>query len=250
MLSRRWSFLAADAGGALPFILGLAVYQAWALGSAYHPSQHHMPATAPTIHGYRGFDWPSAGLLWANFFDPRFGLSAYCPLLLLGVAAPFVQVRYRVPRREMLVIVIYVGLFVAFCAANQYSWLQPSTGFRYLVPVVPVLAILAAQTAQAFTRGLRLVVGILALAQSMVISWAHCNDIRLAAPTLWYRRFQLLWMIRLGEAGVPTAWWWPLAWGLALTAIVGLIWLGSKLTKSTNSNNLEKTYRHAPVPVR
>lgn len=245
MLSRRCSFLGAYAGGALPFILGLAVYQTWAFGSPYHPSQHYMPATAPTTHGYRGFDWPSARLLWANFFDPRFGLFAYCPLLLLGIAAPFVQRRCRVPRREMLVIVNYVGWFVTFCAANQYSWLQPSTGLRYLVPVVPVLGILAAQTAQAFTRWLRLVVGILALTQSVAISWAHSSDIRLAAPTIWHRRFQLPWMIRLTEAGVPTSWWWPLAWGIALTAILGLIWLSPLVWASIRAGALSWHQRKA-----
>src|SRR5205807_2071213 len=82
--SFRIRTLAEFAIGAVPGIAALVIYQAWAFGSFYHPSQHYMIPTAPTSQGYRGFSWPSPELMWANFFDPRFGLFAYCPALLLA----------------------------------------------------------------------------------------------------------------------------------------------------------------------
>ena len=157
-------------------LAGLFLYQMWAFGSFYRPSQHFMTPTSPTSHGYRGFDWPSARLLWANFFDPRFGLFAY------------------------------FGLFVLFCACNQYSWLQPSTGFRYLVPVVPALALLAIQTCQVFPALVKWTIALAALAQSFILSAAHENNFALSVRTLWLRKFELPWMIRLSEVGVKTPW--------------------------------------------
>jgi hypothetical protein len=220
----------AYAAGCLPGLAALAFYQAWAFGSLYHPSQHYMVPTAPTAHGYRGFDWPSPALMWANFVDPRFGLFAYCPALLLAFAAPFAAsfkcpVRYRIPRREAIVLWIYFALFVLFCSANQYSWLQPSTGFRYLVPVVPALALLSMQAAQMLPRWARWAVAGLALAQSLILAAAHENDIRESLGTLWQRRFELFWMVRLRDAGAPVTWAWVVgAYGLLALALA-MIWL-------------------------
>jgi hypothetical protein len=228
--TRRWRVVAAYTAGAALGVAALAFYQVWAFGSPYLPSQHYMPPTAPTARGYRGFDWPSPALLWANFFDPRFGLFAYCPALILAFAAPFTtRVRYRVPQRETRILLTYFVLFVLFCAANQYSWLQPRTGFRYLVPVVPALALLALQVGQALPRVVRWVVASVSCAQSGLLVVAHVNDVRLAVSTLWQRRLALPWMIRLGEAGVPVTWVWTLLTYVLLTLSVAFIWLAPKL---------------------
>jgi hypothetical protein len=223
----RWRILAAYAGGVLPGVAALAGYQAWAFGAFFRPPQHFMTPTAPTARGYRGFDWPSLPLLWANFVDPRFGLFAYCPALLLAFAAPFVKrARYRLPDRENRVLLIYFGLFVLFCAANQYSWLQPLTGFRYLAPVVPGLALLAMQAAQAIPKALRRIVGVAAGAQSLILAAAHENDIRLSVGSLVKRHFTLFWMVRLHEAGAPVTWIWTLVGYLAVCSLLVLIWTG------------------------
>jgi hypothetical protein len=214
------------AAGLVPGVMGLALYQAWAFGSFYHPSQHYMTPTAPTSHGYRGFDWPSPALAWENFFDPRFGLFAYCPALLLAFLAPFRRGgRFRIPPRETVVIVVYFGAFVLFCAANQYSWLQPLTGFRYLVPVVPGLALLAVQAAQGLRPVVKRIVAVATLAQSLLMAASHENDVRLAAAAIWHRHFALVWMLRAARAGAPVTPWWTLAAFLFLTIATALIWL-------------------------
>jgi hypothetical protein len=229
--AQRWRVMTAYAAGIVPAVAALAVYQAWAFGSFYRPSQQYMPPTAPTSHGYRGFDWPSPALMWANFFDPRFGLFAYCPALILAFAAPFLtRVKCRVPARETKILFSYFALFALFCAANQYSWLQPRTGFRYLVPVVPALALLAMQTAQDLPRIVRWVIAALTCLQSVIIAAAHRNDVRLAVSTIWRRKFQLPWMIRLGDAGVPVNWSWPLVTYVLLALAVTAIWLAPALS--------------------
>jgi hypothetical protein len=224
-LRARLKTLLAFAAGAAVCIVLLAFYQRWAFGSPVLPSQHYMHPTAPTSHGYRGFDWPSPALAWANFFDPRFGLFAYCPFLMLGLAAPFIPRKRRlIPTRELWVLILYFVLFVLFCAANQYSWLQPLTGFRYLVPVVPPLAILSIEVARQFPRPLQWILGICACAQSLVLAAAHENDIRLAVSTLVERRGQFFWIIRLRDAGLPVDWGCTLAaWLIPILAAI-YIW--------------------------
>jgi hypothetical protein len=222
----RWRVLAAYGVGLLPGIVALMLYQAWAFGSFYRPSQHYMQPTAPTSRGYRGFDWPSLSLMWANFWDPRFGLFAYCPPLLLAFGAPFLKhIRYRVPRREMWILLAYFSLFVLFCDANQYSWLQPLTGFRYLVPVVPALALLTLQVSQALPRAVKWLIAGAACGQSLVMAAAHENSLGASLTTLWHRRGGFLWVIRLHDARLPITPLLPLlTWGVVAIACTW-VWL-------------------------
>jgi hypothetical protein len=223
----RWKCATAFLAGLAPGIAGLLIYQQLAFGSLYHPAQQYMKATAPTSLGYRGFSWPSPALFWANLFDLRFGLFPYCPALLLAFLAPFAaRGRCRLPPREMRLILVYCFLFFLFCAANRYSWLQPSTGFRYLVPIVPVLALVAIQGAQLLPRIVQWGIAIASLIWSLVLAGAHENDIRLEALTVWNRRCALPWMIRLREAGVPFTWQWVLATYLISGLVIICIWAG------------------------
>jgi hypothetical protein len=224
---------AAYLAGLAPGIAALLVYQQWAFGSFYLPSQHYMTPTAPTALGYRGFGWPSPALVWANFFDPRFGLFPYCPALLLAFMAPLAaRARRRLPDREMRLILVYCLLFVVFCAANQYSWLQPSTGFRYLVPVVPLLALMAIQGAQLLPLIVQWGIAIASLMWSLIVAGAHQNDVRLAAATFWNRRFALPWMIRFREVGKPVTWVWVLLTYLFTVLAIAWIWAGPVARRS------------------
>jgi hypothetical protein len=222
----RIAMLARFAAAALPFGFALLLYQAVAFGNFLLPSQQYMAPTAPTSHGYRGFDWPSPALLWANFFDPRFGLFVYCPLLVLGLASWWIRhVRHPLPRREQSLILLYFGGMVLFCAANQYSWLQPSTGFRYLIPVVPCLLLLTVHVFQALPRALAGGLG----AASVLLSWAMASwrynrpDEALAATLA--DGFPLPWIRHLSELSIVTRPGWMTAgcYG-ALAAALWLTW--------------------------
>jgi hypothetical protein len=149
--------------------------------------------------------------------------------LRLAVAGASVGEFFRPAVWAVRVLLAYFALFVLFCSANQYSWLQTSTGFRYLVPVVPALALLAVQAGQALPRPVRWLLGGAALAQSVIIAAAHQSDIWLAASALIRNRFELPWMIRLHAAGLPVNWLWPAVTFLALALAVGLIWRNPQL---------------------
>jgi hypothetical protein len=226
---RSWKTALAFAAGAAPLICALLLYQTWAFGSFYRPSQHFMTPTAPTSHGYRGIDWPSARLMWANFFDPRFGLFAYCPALLAAFAAPFVKrVRFRIPPLETAILFGYFALFVLFCAANQYSWLQPLTGFRYLVPVVPMLALLAIQTSQAFAPSVRWLLAGAALIETFIFAAGHEMSFALSVRALLVHRFELPWMVRLSDVGVEIPEGAPIIFAAMLAIALAWIWIPAR----------------------
>jgi hypothetical protein len=138
-----------------------------------------------------------------------------------------------VPSRETAILLTYFALFVLFCAANRYSWLQPSTGFRYLAPVVPALALLALQAGEALPRAARWLVAGASCAQSLIIGVAHENDIRAAVSTIWQRKGALFWMVRLGDAGVHVTWVWPLTTYVLLATGCMLIWLAPQRGRLT-----------------
>lgn len=216
------------AAGILPGVLALLIYQQAAFGNFWLPSQHYMAATAPTVRGYRGFDWPSTALIWANFFDARFGLFAYCPMLALAFAAPFVKnAPFRLPRWETAFIFLYFAGFVLFSAANHYSWLQPTTGFRYLAPVVPGLFILALQVMQKMPSWLQC--GIAAF--SVLETWALCSTrehhVMAAFQKAFSEGFPLPWIGRTMELGLLPAWsGWSYAFYGLLAIMAAFFWPG------------------------
>ncbi len=126
--------------GALPMIGLLLGYQWAAFGSPWFPAQRYMPETAYSVIGWNGFFVPTGELLWGNLFDPRYGLFAFCPLLIGALAAPFVRATPEAPDRAQLrgILGTSLALYV-FSSANQFANLQWNTGVRYLVPLVPIL---------------------------------------------------------------------------------------------------------------
>lgn len=128
--------------GAVPPILFL-LYSQWAMyGNPFLPGQYWMPnQNAYVNEGLRGFTLPALDLFWQNLVDPGFGMYSWCPLLLLALVP---AVRYRpesliLPKRERWFVVTATVMFLVFCSTNQYSRLQFNSGFRYLLPLVPLL---------------------------------------------------------------------------------------------------------------
>ncbi len=201
-----------------------------------------MPPTAPTARGYRGFDWPSPALAWALLTEPRFGLFAYSPFLVLAFAAPFVtRLPWRLPERESRLLLLYFALFLVFCSANQYSWLQPLTGFRYLVPVVPGLALLAVQASQGFSRPVKCLLAGLSCSQTMLLAWTHQNDVRRTLSTLRETQFEPLWLIRLQQADAPAV-WIRAAIGFAALASIASVLEISKLLLAAAKSPAEQSH--------
>ena len=234
------------AAAVVPGVLGLLLYQLNAFGNPLLPPQHYMAPTAPTAQGYRGFDWPSPALAWANFFHPEFGLFAYCPLLAMGLAAPFVRnITHRIPKPEMMAMLAYFVTFVIFCAANQYSWLQWATGFRYLVPIVPMLFLLAMQTLQALPACLRWTLAAASLIESGASALTRHHHVGTAFLDAFQNPLRIHWIERMVSMGVMPEWsgWGNLFAGGIIVLLVS-VWLpflrrGSG-TDSTSSSVLMK----------
>lgn len=243
-----WRVRDSGNGGAVPMALrfaaaagfgvaGVLLYQWSVFGNPFFPAQHYMAPTGPTSQGYRGFSWPSAALAWANFFHPEFGLFAYCPLLALGLAAPFVRVKtLRVPGREAAVLLAYFAALSLFCAANQYSWLQWSTGFRYLAPIVPCLFLLAVQTLRALPGWVRYPAVAFSLAGSIasVLTRHHHAGLALVGLLDWPPR--IVWMERLAVMGVIPHWPWHggVLIGAAAALLIG-IWAPVWFSRASTS---------------
>lgn len=129
--------------GALGPIALLWFYQWRSFGHPLYPGQHWMPPVEWIELGYQGYGLPQPELLGALAFDPRFGLFAFCPLLLLALAGPWAR-RRGLPRREWWTcVLLFVALWVFFAGSN-YTRLQYNTGVRYMAPIVPFLFLPAA----------------------------------------------------------------------------------------------------------
>lgn len=137
--ARTRSAVAFSLGAAVP-IAGLLAYQWAAFGSPWFPAQRYMPATRYSVIGWNGFFIPTGELLAGNLFDPRYGLFAFCPMLIAAFAAPFVRREEGDPSRVQLgwIFAAFGALYI-FSSANQFASLQWNTGVRYLVPAVPLL---------------------------------------------------------------------------------------------------------------
>jgi len=156
---------------ALAAISVLFAYQWVAFGHPIWPAQTYMPATEFSVKGWFGFTPPSSELLLGNLFDLRFGLFAFCPLLLLAFAAPFIRERRDswMPSRAELgwIAACFIALLL-FSSAIQFGNLQFNTGVRYMVPAAPLLFLAALPALTALPRIARwMVVGV-----TLVISFA------------------------------------------------------------------------------
>jgi hypothetical protein len=132
------------AGAAIPVLVQL--HSQWAsFGSWIHPPQTWMAQANFTDRGYRGFDWPALDLFVDNLIEPRWGLFAYGPLLVLGLVPPRRgDASAPLPFRAWVAAMAFSFTFMLFAAANQYGRMQWNTGVRYLMPVVPFFFLAAA----------------------------------------------------------------------------------------------------------
>ncbi len=180
--------------GGLLGVTPLWLTQWWQFGDPFRPAQHWMPDAHFSVHGYHGFDLPSAELLWRNLLDPSFGMLAFAPLLLLGMVVGWRRAQFGVgvpaaaaatassvvpppvvTRGERLFVLRFSLTLLLFCAANQFTRLQWNTGFRGLAPLVPFLYLAACDgLARVSGRTLALLAAPLAL-HSWVLAMARAT---------------------------------------------------------------------------
>ena len=156
----------------IPGILFLMGTQWWMYGDPFAPGQFVMPPVNYTEEGVKGISWPSLEVFVKNLTSPGWGLFTFGPLLLVALwplRKPREELRL-VPRRERRFFWGFVLAFMLFCAANIYSLMQFNTGFRYLLPVVPFLFLLACDSLARWSRPALGVVTALAIFHTWVLT--------------------------------------------------------------------------------
>ncbi len=132
MRSRHWKFIL----GAVPIALLLGWYHYVCFGSPWRTSveQSNLFANRDLLFGVLAR--PSAEALWGITFSPYRGLFYCSPVLLLA----FFGVR-RIMRRDLIAIAAIAAIFLILTASFN-GWNGGSAfGPRYLLPVIPLLAI-------------------------------------------------------------------------------------------------------------
>lgn len=186
-------------GGAVPVAVLLG-YQAWAFGNPFLPAQSYMPDTAYSGRGWFGLSPPAPDQLFRNLFDARYGLFAFCPLLLLAFAAPL-RARCRLARQEWLLCLgLFAGLWL-FASSVEYGRLQWNTGVRYLVPAVPFLFLMTASVLAGLPRAWAWGLALPALLWSWCQAMVRGQDVWASARGVLEGGFQLPWLTVLGKMG-------------------------------------------------
>ena len=105
------------------------------------------------------------------------------------------------PRFERRFVWAFSVAFLLFCSANQYARMQWNTGFRYLLPLVPLLYLMACDRLARLPRA-----GLVALAVPAVVHTWVLTMMREPVGESW-RMFldqgiQLTWVRVLGQTGL------------------------------------------------
>jgi hypothetical protein len=235
------------AAGAIAPIGLLLTYQWVAFGNPILPAQNYMPPTRYSVLGWHGFFWPNAELMWRNLFDWRYGLFAFCPLLLLALAAPFVSPRPRGPsRRELTLIFGATAALYLFLCSVAFAFLQWNTGVRYLVPAVPLLFFACAPVLLRLPVWARAAV----IVPTVAISWA-VSMTRDAVPAALTRIMSdgvtLPWLsvLQRTASGYPSplqGWASPIIVIIAVALLIWLIWRRHTLQGVTPSTVSDRTF--------
>lgn len=158
--------------GTLPPVGLLWLYQYESFGNAFYPAQQWMPAVQFVERGYRGMQGPQLDLFLLSAFDYRYGLFAAGPLLLLGLAAPFVNRGRgrRLPGLEMTWLLALFVVFWVFLSGVNYGRLQFNTGVRYFASMIPFVFVLTAVVLARLPRPVVYFVAVASVAQSWALA--------------------------------------------------------------------------------
>lgn len=176
-----WWWYALGAAGPILF---LWFYQWRCFGNFILPVEHWMPLPPlEEVHvGYQGFTHPQAILLRLLLFDYRFGLFVTCPLLMLALAAPWLNHRVLnrhvlsrgagrlVPAPEFATMFLLSAAMVVFFGGWTSVWLQFTFGIRYLAPVLPFLFVPAAIVVMRLPRQFALFFAVVSVAEAWSMS--------------------------------------------------------------------------------
>jgi hypothetical protein len=193
--------------GSIPPVL-LLLYTQWAMfGNPLLPAQFWMPKDANVYAdlGTRGFDWPAPDLFLKNLFDPGYGMYTWCPLFLLGLvpAIWYASGSLILPRRERRFVIVSLLAVLIFSSANQYARLQWNSGFRYLLPIVPLVFLAVTDHLIRMPNWLRVPLSIVAVLHSWVLTVFRETSVQAAWALFFREGIQLPWFRVLTMTSSP-----------------------------------------------
>jgi hypothetical protein len=154
-------------------VVGLMVYNYACFGNALDTGySHDWCWSAAQAGGYQGFTYPHPGPLWDLTFGTFRGLFFASPWLLLAGAGIYVLVRSGTRLETVLCAVIGIGFILLI--SSYWGWNGGRVdGPRYLVPIVPFFAFLAAFGLEAswWRKRTRVISAVLVL-WSIFVTWS------------------------------------------------------------------------------
>jgi hypothetical protein len=237
--------------GAVPPILFLLGTQAWMYGDPFTPGQMHQQENEFTARGVRGIDWPSFAVFERNLLDDAWGLLPWSPFLAIAFLPSRLlggdEAGWILPRRERRFVAGFAWAFLLFCAMNQFSLLQWNTGFRYLLPLVPLWFLAASDWLARLPRAAYWAIAAPSIAHMAVLSMSRFQQPSSgytgeAVPLVCWREIlshgpQLPWLTVLRQTVADPA--SPVHWPIWPTAIIALalatcwaIWRAGERAKS------------------
>lgn len=226
--------------GSLPAVVFLLFTQ-WAMyGNPFTPGQYWMPdQNIYTTEGMRGFTLPDPELFLQNLFHPGFGLYVWAPIFLLALwpVGRRADATLVLPSTERWFVVAMSAAILLFCSVNQYARLQWNSGFRYLVPLVPLLILALADHWFRLRRPIQFIIA----SASVLHAWV-LTVFREPVPRSWSlfmdEGIQLPWYRVLGMTAAPDSPYLGHAWvaatfiALALGVCAGIWLLGARLERA------------------
>jgi hypothetical protein len=179
-----WRWLAPLILGGLPPVTLLVAYDLVAFGTPWPIGYAHSALWQAQHHtGFMSITYPRPEALWGLSFGPFRGLFVRAPWLLLAIPGYVLWWRAARLRHEWwLALLLPVGLFL-FYASSAMWWGGFGAGPRYLVPLLPFLALAACWALQALwaRRATRLAANALVLLSALLI-WAEALAGQLFPP--------------------------------------------------------------------
>ncbi len=171
-LRRKRSAIGWFVGAACVPVVGLLAYNFAAFGSPLDTGySHDFCWSSAQAAGYAGFTYPHLRPLWDLTFGTYRGLFFGAPFLLLALPGAYLML-WRGLRLEAALCIGLSALFI-LAISSYWGWNGGAVdGPRYLVPIVPFLALPAAIFFDRAVRSLPLLLGGIALsAYSVGVTW-------------------------------------------------------------------------------
>lgn len=248
--------------GSIPPVAFLCWTQHAMYGDWFQPGQSHMPLVNYADQGWHGMTLPDPEIIRDSLISWDYGMFSFAPLLALALLPLFF---YRREGRllgsgQARTIWALALAFLLFQAANQYSRMQFNTGFRYLMPLVPLLFVFVAEHLRRLPLFLVWLLGLAGALPVWVLAMVRftANEDRHAVPECW-RRFlhdglQLPWLntLRQSVTDPDHVVHWR-AWPFLILAATGLkcwfLWRAGARHELPEPTSAPEPIRPRPVEV-